>query len=192
MRCEAMKSLPSENSFRGAHDGKAATMARSDEHPAQRLRIAKAKVIVTSPGRNFITLKIETADGLYGLGDATLNGRELAGARYLTDHVIPTLIDRDAHQIEDIWQYLYKGAYWRRGPVTMSAISAVDMALWDIKGKIAGLPLYQLLGGASRDGVMVYSHANGETIEDTIEQALKYRAAGYRAIRLQSGVPGLA
>jgi L-alanine-DL-glutamate epimerase-like enolase superfamily enzyme len=101
-----MKSLPSENSFRGARDGEAVTVVRSDEHPAQSLRIAKAKVIVTSPGRNFVTLKIETADGLYGLGDATLNGRELAVASYLADHVIPTLIDRDAHQIEDIWQYL--------------------------------------------------------------------------------------
>ena len=111
-----MKSLPSENSFRGARDGKAVTVVRSDEHPAQGLRIANAKVIVTSPGRNFVTLKIETADGLYGLGDATLNGRELAVASYLADHVIPTLIDRDAHQIEDIWQYLYRGAYWRRGP----------------------------------------------------------------------------
>src|ERR1700678_1321306 len=191
MRCEAMKSLPSENSFRGAHDGKAATMARSDEHPAQRLRIARAKVIVTSPGRNFITLKIETADGFYGLGDATLNGRELAVASYLTDHVIPTLIDRDAHQIEDIWQYLYKGAYWRRGPVTMSAISAVDMALWDIKAKAAGMPLFQLLGGACRDGVRVYGHANGVTAEEAVEEALRYKELGYSAIRLQAGVPGL-
>jgi mannonate dehydratase len=153
--------------------------------------IKEARVIVSCPGRNFVTLKLITDDGLHGLGDATLNGRELAVRSYLEDHVVPCLIGRDAHRIEDTWQYLYRGAYWRRGPVTMSAIAAVDMALWDIKGKIAGLPLYQLLGGASRDGVMVYSHANGETIDDTIEQALKYRAAGYRAIRLQSGVPGL-
>ena len=154
--------------------------------------IKEARVIVSCPGRNFVTLKIITDEGLYGLGDATLNGRELAVRSYLEDHVVPCLIGRDAHRIEDIWQYLYRGAYWRRGPVTMSAIGAVDMALWDIKGKLAGLPLYQLLGGASRDGVMVYGHANGETIEATVEQALKYRAAGYRAIRLQSGVPGLA
>ncbi len=153
--------------------------------------IKEARVIVSCPGRNFVTLKIITDEGVYGLGDATLNGRELAVRSYLEDHVVPCLIGRDAHRIEDTWQYLYRGAYWRRGPVTMSAIAAVDMALWDIKGKIAGLPLYQLLGGASRDGVMVYGHANGETIDDTIEQALKYRAAGYRAIRLQSGVPGL-
>ncbi len=154
--------------------------------------IKEARVIVSCPGRNFVTLKIITDEGIYGLGDATLNGRELAVRSYLEDHVVPCLIGRDAHRIEDIWQYLYRGAYWRRGPVTMSAISAVDMALWDIKGKIAGLPLYQLLGGASRDGVMVYGHANGETIEATIEEALKYRAAGYQAIRLQAGVPGLA
>jgi mannonate dehydratase len=155
-------------------------------------RITGAKVIVTSPGRNFVTLKIETDEGLYGLGDATLNGRELAVVSYLTDHVIPCLIGRDAHRIEDIWQFLYKGAYWRRGPVTMSAIAAVDTALWDIKGKIANLPVYQLLGGASREGVMVYGHANGKTIEETIEAALVYQAEGYKAIRLQSGVPGLA
>jgi mannonate dehydratase len=154
-------------------------------------RITNAEVVVTCPGRNFVTLKIETADGVRGLGDATLNGRELAVASYLTDHVIPCLIGRDAHQIEDIWQFLYRGAYWRRGPVTMSAISAVDTALWDIKGKVAGLPLYQLLGGACRTGVMVYGHANGETVEETIEEAQKYRALGYKAVRLQSGVPGL-
>ncbi|MBW8881431.1 MAG: D-galactonate dehydratase family protein, partial [Asticcacaulis sp.] len=153
--------------------------------------IKAARVIVTCPGRNFVTLKIETADGLYGIGDATLNGRELAVASYLTDHVIPCLIGRDAHQIEDIWQFLYKGAYWRGGPVTMSAIAAVDMALWDIKGKIAGLPVYQLLGGASRSGVTVYGHANGQTIDDTIAEALKYKDMGYKAIRLQTGVPGL-
>lgn len=155
-------------------------------------RIASARVIVTSPRRNFVTLKIETDDGLTGIGDATLNGRELAVASYLSDHVIPCLIGRDAHRIEDLWQYLYRGAYWRRGPVTMTAIAAVDMALWDIKGKAAGLPLYQLLGGASREGCMVYGHANGATIEETIDNALHYKEQGYRAIRLQAGVPGLA
>ena len=153
--------------------------------------ITAARVIVTCPGRNFVTLKIETKDGWTGVGDATLNGRELAVASYLSDHVVPALIGRDAAQIEDIWQYLYRGAYWRRGPVTMSAIAAVDMALWDIKGKQAGLPLYQLLGGASRTGVMVYGHANGATLDETIEAAKGYQALGYKAIRLQSGVPGL-
>ncbi len=155
-------------------------------------KITSARVIVTCPGRNFVTLKIETDEGVTGVGDATLNGRELAVASYLADHVVPTLIGRDAHRIEDIWQYLYRGAYWRRGPVTMSAIAAVDMALWDIKGKLAGLPLYQLLGGASRDNVMVYGHANGTTVDDTVAAALEYQAQGYKAIRLQSGVPGLA
>jgi len=155
-------------------------------------KIISARVIVTSPGRNFVTLKIETDEGVYGLGDATLNGRALAVASYLQDHVIPCLIGRDAHRIEDAWQFLYKGAYWRRGPVTMSAIAAVDTALWDIKGKIANLPVYQLLGGASREGVMVYGHANGKDIAETIENALLYKEQGYKAIRLQSGVPGLA
>ncbi|KQN01568.1 MULTISPECIES: D-mannonate dehydratase ManD [Sphingomonas] len=155
-------------------------------------KIVSARVIVTCPGRNFVTLKIECDDGTTGLGDATLNGRELSVASYLTDHVVPCLIGRDAHRIEDVWQYLYKGAYWRRGPVTMAAIAAVDTALWDIKGKLAGLPVYQLLGGAARDACMVYAHANGTTIEDTIEVAKAEQAKGYKAIRLQCGVPGLA
>jgi mannonate dehydratase len=154
-------------------------------------KIVAARVIVTCPGRNFVTLKIETEDGVHGVGDATLNGRELAVASYLSDHLVPCLIGRDAHQIEDIWQYFYRGAYWRRGPVTMAAIAAIDTALWDIKAKLAKLPLYQLLGGASRTQVLVYGHANGDTIEATIGQARGYIEQGYRAIRLQSGVPGL-
>jgi mannonate dehydratase len=155
------------------------------------MRIADAKVIVCSPGRNFVTLKLSTENGVYGLGDATLNGRELAVASYLTDHVLPLLIGRDARRIEDIWQYLYKGAYWRRGPVTMSAISAVDTALWDIKAKSLNVPLYQLLGGASRDGVLVYGHASGANIEETVSAVGQYLKLGYKAIRAQSGIPGL-
>jgi len=155
------------------------------------LKITSAKVVITCPGRNFVTLKIETADGITGLGDATVNGRELAVASYLSDHIIPCLIGRDAHNIEDTWQYFYRGAYWRRGPITMAAIAAVDTALWDIKAKAASLPLYQLLGGRCREGAIVYSHANGTTIEETLAQAQEYKAMGYKAIRLQSGVPGL-
>lgn len=155
------------------------------------MRITNAYVIVTSPGRNFVTLKIVTDEGVYGIGDATLNGRELPVASYLTDHVIPCLIGRDAHQIEDIWQYLYKGAYWRRGPVTMSAIAAVDMALWDIKAKAANMPLYQLLGGKCREGAMVYAHANGRDIAEALDRVDYYREKGFKAIRIQAGVPGL-
>ena len=141
------------------------------------MKITSAKVIVCSPGRNFVTLKIETEDGVYGLGDATVNGRELAVASYLTDHVIPLLVGKDARRIEDTWQYLYKGAYWRRGPVTMAAIGAVDTALWDILGKSTNRPVYQLLGGASRESVMVYGHANGTTLDDTVEAVGQVREA---------------
>jgi mannonate dehydratase len=155
------------------------------------MKIVDAKVIVCCPGRNFVTLKIVCDDGSYGLGDATLNGRELAVASYLSDHVMPLLIGRDARQIEDTWQYLYKGAYWRRGPVTMSAIAAVDTALWDLKAKNMNVPLYQLLGGASRDAVMVYGHASGDDLEKTVEAVARYLKLGYKAIRAQSGIPGL-
>lgn len=156
------------------------------------MKITDAKVIVCSPGRNFVTLKIVTDEDVHGLGDATLNGRELAVASYLTDHLIPLLIGRDASRIEDTWQYLYKGAYWRRGPVTMAAISAVDTALWDIKAKSLGVPVYQLLGGASRDSVLVYGHASGATIDETVAAVAEYLKLGYKAIRAQSGIPGLA
>jgi len=156
------------------------------------VKITDAKVFVCSPGRNFVTLKIFTDEGIYGLGDATLNGRELAVASYLTDHVIPCLIGRDPAQTEDIWQYLYRGAYWRRGPVTMTAIAAVDTALWDIKGKALNTPVYNLLGGKSRTGVLVYGHANGRNIDETVDEVAKYKEQGYLAIRAQSGIPGLA
>ena len=153
--------------------------------------IVDAKVIVTCPGRNFVTLKITTRSGVYGLGDATLNGRELAVASYLQDHVVPNLIGRDAGRIEDIWQFLYRGAYWRRGPVTMSAIAAVDVALWDILGKMAGMPVYQLLGGRSREGALVYGHANGRDIAEASDAVGRFIEQGFLAVRAQCGVPGI-
>jgi mannonate dehydratase len=153
--------------------------------------IEKAEVLVASPGRNFVTLRITTSDGVTGLGDATVNGRELAVASYLSDHVIPTLIGRDPHRIEDTWQYLYRGGYWRRGPVTMAAIAAADVALWDIKGKVAGLPVYQLLGGASRRGALAYGHASGGDLPSLFASIRRHLDEGFKAIRVQTGVPGL-
>jgi mannonate dehydratase len=153
--------------------------------------IAAVDVIVTSPSRNFVTLKITTDDGIVGWGDATLNGRELAVASYLRDHLAPALVGRDADRIEDTWQFLYKGVYWRRGPVTMAAIGAVDLALWDIKGKALGVPVYQLLGGAARDKVLTYTHATGWDLPELLDSIEQRREQGFRAVRAQSGVPGL-
>ena len=155
------------------------------------MRIVDAKVIITCPGRNFVTLKIVTDQGVHGIGDATLNGREMAVVAYLNEHVVPLLIGRDPRRIEDTWQLLYRGAYWRRGPVTMRAIAAVDVALWDIKAKMAGLPLYDLLGGKSREGVLVYGHANGGDIAETVDEVERYVGLGYKAVRAQSGIPGV-
>lgn len=156
------------------------------------MKITSASVNVCSPGRNFVTLKIETDEGIYGLGDGTLNGRELSVVSYLVEYVIPCLIGRDPFETEDIWQYLYRGAYWRRGPVSMAAISAVDVALWDIKGKALNTPVYNLLGGKSRNGVLVYAHANGQDLEQTVESVAQKVEQGYLAVRAQSGIPGLA
>lgn len=155
------------------------------------MTIRNAEVLVTSPGRNFVTLRITTEDGVIGLGDATVNGRELATVAYLQEHVVPLLIGKDEHNIEDMWQFLYRSAYWRRGPITMAAIAAVDIALWDIKAKIANLPLYQLLGGASRIGALAYGHASGSDNAALFNSIRNHLDQGFKAIRIQTGVPGL-
>jgi mannonate dehydratase len=155
------------------------------------VKIVGADVIVTCPGRNYVTVKLTTDDGLVGYGDATLNGRELAVEAYLREHVCPLLIGRDANRINDTWQYLYRGGYWRRGPVTMTAIGGVDIALWDLQGKARGCPVYQLLGGRARDGVRIYGHASGADIEETIADAARFLEAGYHAVRVQAKIPGL-
>jgi mannonate dehydratase len=155
------------------------------------MTIENVTVNITSPGRNFVTLKIVTSDGIVGWGDATLKGRELSVASYLRDHLASTLVGRDEDRIEDTWQYLYRGPYWRRGPVTMAAIAAVDMALWDIKAKKAGMPLYQLLGGASRTGLRAYAHASGTDYAALSNAIQGYQELGFTAVRVQTGVPGL-
>lgn len=155
------------------------------------MKITSAKVFVGGPGKNYVTLKIETDEGIYGLGDATLNCRETLPAMYLEDYLIPCLIGMDPRNSEDIWQYFYRGAYFRGGPIAMAAIGAIDMALWDIKGKIAGLPVYQLLGGKSREGALVYAHASGHDLDALLETIAHYQSEGYKAVRVQCGIPNM-
>jgi mannonate dehydratase len=155
------------------------------------MKITGADVFIGGPGKNYVTLKIMTDAGVYGLGDATLNTRETLPAAYLTDYLIPCLIGMDPRRSEDIWQYFYRGAYFRRGPVTMAAIGAIDMALWDIKGKLAGLPVYDLLGGKSREGALVYAHATGSDVEALLDSIAAYVDDGYQAVRVQCGIPGM-
>ena len=155
------------------------------------MKITSAEVFVGGPGKNYVTLKIMTDAGIYGIGDGTLNTRETLPAEYLKDYLIPCLIGMDPRNSEDIWQYFYRGAYFRRGPIAMAAYGAIDMALWDIKGKIAGLPLYQLFGGKSRDGALVYAHAVGENLDMLLDSVAHYQSLGYKAIRLQCGIPDM-
>lgn len=155
------------------------------------MRIESVDVLVCSPGRAFCTVRIATDDGLVGYGDGTLNGRELAVASYVADHVAPTLVGADASRINDIWQYCYRGAYWRRGPVTMSAISAIDQALWDLNAKALGVPVHRLLGGRARDFITAYPHCTGHTVEAALTDAAARLAEGYRALRVQAQVPGV-
>jgi mannonate dehydratase len=155
------------------------------------MKIIDVRVIVTCPvQQSFVFLKILTDEGVYGIGEGTKNGRELAVATLLKEHIAPMLIGRDPGAIEDIWKLLYKGAYWRGGPIEMAAISAVDMALWDIKGKIAGLPVYSLLGGPTRNGALTYYHASGNSPEDTAEKVIAAVEKGYRVVRCQATVEG--
>ena len=156
------------------------------------MKITAANVFVGGPGKNYVTLKVMTDQGVYGLGDATLNNRETLPAAYLQDYLITNLIGRDPRNSEDIWQFFYRGAYFRRGPIAMAAFGAIDMALWDIKAKLAGMPLYQLFGGKSREGALVYAHATGSDLEDLMDSIAFYLEQGYKAVRVQCGIPGMS
>jgi mannonate dehydratase len=156
-------------------------------------RITNVKVLVTCPGRNYVLVKIETDQpGLFGWGDATLNGRELAVAAALTEHLAPLLIGRDADRIEDTWQYLFRGAYWRGGPVLMTALAGIDLALWDIKGKAANLPVYSLLGGKTREGALAYTHCDGRDAVEIADNIRAAQAKGVKVFRAQVDTPGNA
>jgi mannonate dehydratase len=151
-------------------------------------------VIATAPaGLRLSVVKIATDQpGLYGYGCATFTQRaELVNAA-VEKYLRPFLIGKRADRIEDIWQSCYNSSYWRNGPVLNNAISGVDQALWDIKGRQAGMPVYQLLGGKCRDAAACYTHAAGAEIQQTIDQARMFMDQGFRHVRVQVGVPNMA
>ncbi len=157
-------------------------------------RIKDVSVIATEPaGVRLAVVKIQTdQDGLYGYGCATFTQRADLVIEAVNRYLKPFLLGRATDAIEDLWQAMYNSSYWRNGPVLNNAISGVDQALWDIKGRQAGMPVYELLGGKCRRGAMIYSHAAGREIAETLDQARKIMARGIKAVRLQVGVPGMA
>jgi mannonate dehydratase len=163
-------------------------------HRLPPLKIADVTTILTAPNRiRLVIVKVSTSEpGLYGLGCATFTQRAHAVQTAVEKYLKPFLIGRDTDQIEDIWQSSYVSSYWRNGPVLFNAMSGVDMALWDIKGKRANMPVYQLLGGKCRFAAAVYAHVQGGDFKEVEENAKKAMAKGYRHIRVQVAVPGLA
>jgi len=155
------------------------------------LRIRDIRTIRTAPaGIRLVVVKVETTEpGLYGLGCATFTQRASAVVQAVEDYLKPLLVGREAGAIEDLWQVGHLSGYWRSGPVLNNALSGVDEALWDIKGKVAGLPVHELLGGPVRRGVPVYVHASGTSFEEVEERARAFAEQGYRYIRCQVAIP---
>ena len=158
------------------------------------MRITNVRAICTAPeGIALVVVKVETSSpGLYGLGCATFTQRPLTVVTAVEEYLRPFLIGKDPAAIEDAWQSAYVSSYWRSGPVLNNALAGVDAALWDIKGKCANMPLYQLFGGKCRDYAALYAHAAGEDVHALEESVRAYMAQGYRYVRCQSAVPGLA
>jgi mannonate dehydratase len=157
-------------------------------------KIQDVQVIATAPaGLRLVVVKVVTdQDGLYGYGCATFTQRADLVVPAVERYLRPFLVGKPADRIDDTWQALYNSSYWRNGPVLNNAISGVDMALWDIKGRQAGMPVYQLLGGKLREAADCYSHASGAEISETLDSARALMAQGFRHVRIQVGVPGMA
>ncbi len=156
------------------------------------LRITDIRTILTAPNRiRLVVVKVLTSEpGLYGVGCATFTQRPLAVQTAVEQYLKPFLIGRNVAEIEDIWQSSYVSSYWRNGPVLFNAMSGVDMALWDILGKRAGLPVYQLLGGKCRFAAALYAHTSGRDFQEVEANARKAMEKGYRHVRVQVAVPG--
>src|SRR5580692_8728725 len=157
-------------------------------------KIKDVSVIATAPaGLRLVVVKIVTdQDGLYGYGCGTFTQRADLVVAAVEKYLKPFIIGKPADRIEDIWRAMYASSYWRNGPVLNNAISGVDEALWDIKGRQANMPVYQLLGGKCREGALAYSHASGKEPAETIDRARAIMAQGYKVVRLQVGIPGMA
>ena len=172
--------------------------AERENPPAARglppLKITDVRTILTAPDRiRLLVVKVSTSEpGLYGLGCATFTQRALAVQVAVDKYLRPFLIGRNPDEIEDIWQSSYVSSYWRNGPVLFNAMSGVDMALWDIKGKRAGMPVYQLLGGKCRFGAALYAHTSGRSFQEVEEHARQAMEKGYKHIRVQLAIPGMA
>ena len=158
------------------------------------VKIRDIKTILTAPNRiRLVVVKVETTEpGLVGWGCATFTQRALVVETAIEKYLKPFLIGRNVDEIEDIWQSSYMSSYWRNGPVLFNAMSGVDIALWDIKGKRAGMPLYQLLGGKVRNGADCYYHASGASFTEVEEAARRGMEQGFRHVRVQVATPGYA
>ena len=156
------------------------------------LKITKVRAILTAPQNiRLMVVKVETSEpGLYGLGCATFQQRPLPVKTAVDEYLDPFCRGRDADNIEDIWQTAYTSSYWRNGPVLNNALSGLDQALWDIKGKRAGLPVYQLLGGKCRFAVDCYSHSSGRDLKQLEDSVAQNKEQGFRHIRIQVGAYG--
>lgn len=153
------------------------------------VKIKDIRTICTAPeGINLVTVKVETNQpGLYGLGCATFAYRHLTVQHLIENYLKPLLVGRDAENISELWQLMHQNGYWRNGPIENNAISGIDMALWDIKGKLAGMPLYQLFGGKVREGIPVYRHVDGKDIEEICENIQRFQEMGITHLRCQCG-----
>src|SRR5206468_9997861 len=158
------------------------------------LRITDIRTILTQPANiRLVVVKVMTSEpGLYGLGCATFTQRARVVETAIDKYLKPFLIGKDPLKIEDVFQSGFVSSYWRNGPVLGNALSGVDMALWDILGKRSNLPVYQLLGGKCRDAVDTYFHANGRNFQEVEKAVQRARERGWRHIRIQVAVPGLA
>ncbi len=157
-------------------------------------KIKDVSVITTAPaGVRLVVVKVTTdQDGLYGYGCATFTQRADLVVEAVNRYLKPLVLGRPTDAIGDLWSVMYNSSYWRNGPVLNNAISGIDQALWDIKGRQAGMPVYELLGGKCRRAAMIYTHAAGREIPETIDQARKLMADGAKAVRIQVGIPGSA
>lgn len=176
-------------SFFGAPNEAVAQMYAAATKALPPLKITKVKAIATCPhGIELIVVKVETNEpGLYGLGCATFRQRARPVVSAINDYLNDFCVGKSADNIEDMWQTAYVSSYWRNGPVLNNALSGLDQALWDIKGKRANMPVYQLLGGKVRFAIPCYSHANGRSVEEVADDAAKKMGEGYKYVRIQLG-----